>query len=237
MKVFIFGSQKLWSIMEKIDIIEITNNNNRLYSNNIGQYIQELNQIQKKIIIPSENFEYMYPKDVVKMLKKNTDEIFNDLLSAYNKADYIIVELQNFKYSKKDNYFVDPVLYSKINSSATNNDSLNHTKDEFLLLLRTFTNLIRKKKICFVGTIYHDSSNLKKINFRMVLNSLIYKFVANNFEKTYFINPSNIFDLYEWSYIMKDSNHCTEDGDLIVKEYIRAELEYLCENITQETTS
>ncbi len=233
MKVFIFGSQKLWSIIEKIDIIEITNTNNRLYSNNIGQYIQELNQIQKKSSIPSENYEYMYQKDIVKVLNKNSDIFFNDLLSAYNKADYIIVELQSFKYLKNVNYYVDPLLYTKINSSSSTTECLSHTKDEFLLLLRTFTNLIRKKKICFVGTLYHELSNLKKINFRMVLNSLVAKFVANNYEKTHFINPSNIFDLYDWNYIMKDSNHCTEDGELIVQEYIRAEMEYLEESINQ----
>lgn len=235
MKVFIFGTQRIWNIFEKIDIIDITNSNYKIYSNNIDQYIQELNQVLQKINIPIENFNLMFQKDILKSLNNNSDKVFKDLLVAYNKADYIIVDMQSLKYFKKDNYYYDVSLFSKnsTESSSSNiGDGSVHSKEEFILLLRTFANLVRNKKIFFVGTLYHDSANLKKINQRMIINNIVNKFVDNN--KTYFINPSTVFDLYDWTYIMKDSNHCTEEGELIVQEYIRAEMEYLDENINQE---
>jgi hypothetical protein len=87
---------------------------------------------------------------------------------------------------------------------------------------------IKHKKIIFIGHLYSEKPGIKKINQRFIINNIVRKICDNI--KSYFIDPSKIFETYDWNYIMKDSQHYTEEGEIIVSEYIRAELDRIMSN-------
>ncbi len=101
MKVFIFGSCRVWNTLENINFIEIQNKNYRTLMHSIGQYNQEIDFINKKIDINPENYEYMYYSNYYNLLIENKENLQNNLFDFLNNSDYIIAEMQTLKFIKR----------------------------------------------------------------------------------------------------------------------------------------
>ena len=228
MSIYIFGSCRIWNTLEKIDSIEITNKYYRTLLHSIGQYIQEIEFIQKKKDIPTNLLKLMYYSNYANLLKDNREDTLKNIIKCYNDAKYVITEMQTLKYIESNNYHLDLIQCNRIteeeNLVINNVDTTIkiYNKNNFIDLVKKFIMSIKNKKIIFIGHLYSEKAGIKKINQRFIVNNIVNKICDNN--KTFFINPSKIFEIYEWDYIMKDSQHYTEEGEIIVSEYIYAEL-------------
>ena len=239
MSVFILGSCRIWNTLEKIESIEISNKNFRTLMHGIGQYIQEIEFIKRTKEIPSELLKYMYYNNYAKLLTEKKEDTLKKIIKCYNDSKFIIAEMQTLKYIESNGYQLDLIQCNRNNPEDENvlvrkdeNDLDTeikvYGKVEFIDLVKKFIMSIKHKKIIFIGHLYSPKPNIKKINQRLIINNIVNKICDNN--KTYFINPSKIFEIYEWDYIMKDSQHYTEEGEIIVSEYIYAEMNRIMSN-------
>jgi len=226
--VFIFGSCRIWNTIEKIESIVISNKNYRTLLHGIAQYIQELEFYKKQKEIPIHLLKYMYYNNYTKLLEEKKQDTLNKVSKCYLDSKYIVAEMQTLKYIESEGYQLDLI---QVNRNAEENALVNtsmdteikvHNKIEFIDLVKKFIVSNKNKKIIFIGHLYSEKANIKKINQRFIINNLVNRICDN--KKSFFINPSRIFEIYEWDYIMKDSQHYTEEGEIIVGEYIYAEL-------------
>ncbi len=219
MKVFIFGSCRVWNTLENINFIKIQNKNYRTLMHSIGQYNQEIDFINKKIDINPENYEYMYYSNYYNLLIENKENLQNNLFDFLNNSDYIIAEMQTLKFIEKDNLELDMVQCQR---KPNNFEIKAYNKTILINKINEFIKKLPNKKIIFIGHVFDESVGIKKINTRLVINNLV-KNIVNN-KNTFFINPSNVFKNNKWNDIMKDSSHYTIEGEKIIKEYIESEI-------------
>ena len=235
MSVFLFGSCRIWNTIEKIESIEITNKSFRTLMHSIGQYIQEIEFIKKQKEIPDDLLKYMYYNNYTKLLTEDKEGTLNNLIKYYNESKYVIAEMQTLKYIETTGYHLDLIQCNRnteenllVRNDEDDFDIKVYGKIEFIDLVKKFIMSIKHKKVIFIGHLYSEKAGIKKINQRLIINNVVRKICDNN--KSYFINPSKIFETYDWNYIMKDSQHYTEEGEIIVSEYIRAELDRIMSN-------
>ena len=219
MKVFIFGSCRVWNIFENIDFVNIQNKNYRTLMHSIGQYNQEIDFINNKIDINPDNYKFMYYSNYSNLLNENKKKVQDDLLNLINSSDYIIAEMQTLKFIEKDSIELDMVQSQREDNNfeikAYNKTVLTNKIMDFILKFPD-------KKIIFIGHVYDESAGIKKINTRAVINNLVKKIVNN--KTTFFINPSEVFKNHKWNDIMKDSSHYSNFGEKIIKEYIEEQI-------------
>ena len=219
MKIFIFGSCRVWNILENINFVNIQNNNYRTLLHSISQYSQELDIINNRLEINQELYKSMYYSNYYTELLKDKNIVFNNLQNNINNSNYIVAEMQTLKYIDNDGIELDLV------QSWRHDDSPNlkcYNKTQFINKVNEFILKLPNKKIIFIGHMYDERAGISKINVRFVINKIMKNF-ANN-KNIYFINPSNIFSKYTWNEIMKDSSHYSEFGQKIVMEYLKEEL-------------
>jgi hypothetical protein len=219
MKIFIFGSCRVWNSLENINFVNIQNNNYRTLMHSISQYSQELDIINNKLILNPENYKSMYYFNYYTELLKDKNTFLNNLKTCVNNSDYILAEIQTLKYIDNSGIELDIVQSVR---NAENHNFKYYNKTQFIKKVNEFILRLPNKKIIFVGHMYDDRVGITKINVRCITNKIMQKF-ANN-KNIYFINPSNVFLKYSWKEIMKDSSHYTDFGEKIVLEYLKEEL-------------
>ncbi len=222
MKIFIYGSCRVWDLLAK----DFTILNTRTLMHDISQYIQELKFYNRKIDIPSQYYQYMYYSTYRLKINENKELMLNENLKYINEADIIVVEISTIKYILKDTYYLDIQQTSYNKNNITDALEKKYDSKTFRQKMEEFLKLLSNKKILFVGHIYTNDMCIDKLKVREQLNNWIEENIKEC-DNAYFFNPSTIVAKYGWNEIMKDTSHYSENGKKIMSCHIKEFIEFV----------
>lgn len=212
MKLFIFGSCRVWDLLISKYVTIL---NNRTLMHDVGQYVQEIKFYNKEIIIPEHLYQYIYYSEYKQKILNNKEQLLECQNNYLKEADLVIVEISTLKYIIEDEIYLD--IQQTINKP--NNIILSYNKIQFENKINELIGLLNNKKILFVGHIYTPKFNIDKLTIRKILNEWINNAIKNH-PNVYFFNPSEIIEKYGWEEMMKDTTHYTKKGKNTMKNYV-----------------
>jgi hypothetical protein len=211
MKVFVFGSCRVWNLLARISVSIV---NHRTLMHDISQFIQEVKNYRREITIPVDKYALMYYSNYATHLKNNPEVFLSQQNQSLNEANVVIVEISTLKFIKEDGIYLDLL-------KAPNHQYSKYTKEAFMSCVEEFVKLIPNKKIVFVGHIFIDGVMSNHLKVRAELNTWVKTVTNTGNGRLYFFDPSIVIQRFGYPMMMSDSSHYTKAGEKIMRRELK----------------